>query len=227
MSSDFRSHPKRLLKQMVNDVVPRGAIGPFRILALAVRVAGTVLLLAPAAAAAPPIAGPADDLLGATVDVSFLSSSLSVDFGDVTIGASGAVDDTPYGYVTLSPLQITIGAPSYVTSTFNYGDGEPFTGFIFKYGPGATIDSATIDPASGLTPTGLLDLFPQIGVNLVGEEIAAGQTVIVDVSGTYTAPTPPADASEPGAIALLAAGLSGLAVAGRRRAPMCRRGREA
>ena len=167
-------------------------------------VAGRIAWIAIAAvglglAAAPAQAG----LLGASVDVTFNAPSLNKDYGAVTLNATGTSFDTPYGYVTVSATQLVIAPPSYVTTSFSYGTPTSFVGFIFTYGTGATITGDSFDATNSFTPTGVLNLFPKIGVNLTGETITAGNAVVLDVTGTYTAPP---SVPEPPTFALLATG---------------------
>ncbi len=162
-------------------------------------------------ASAPAQAG----LLGASVDVAFNAPSRNNDYGAVTLNATGTSFDTPYGYVTVSATQILIAPPSYVSGSFSYGAPTSFVGFIFTYGTGATITGDSFDSTNTVTPTGVLNLFPIIGVNLTGDTIAVGQAVVLDVTGTYAAPR---SVPEPSTFVLLAIGAALMLGRFRRRA---------
>ena len=150
-------------------------------------------------------------LVGASVDVQFLGGSLNQDFGSVALGTTPSVFDTTYGYVTVSASQLTIRVPSYITgnATFSYGVTS-FVGFDFIYGTGATVTDASLD-ATSVQPTGLLDLFPQVAVNLSGMTLTTTEAVVLNVTGNFLAPVPPA-VPEPGTFALLLPALVGLVV---------------
>ncbi len=147
------------------------------------------------------------NLIGASVDVQFSSLSLTVDYGSVTLGATPVVFDTTYGYVTVSASQISISVPSYATNTFSYGTGSPFIGFIFTYGAGATVTSDSFDPASAAISVGLLNLYPEVGVNLVDDVLHAGHPVILDMVGTFQGPIP---TPEPNTLAMLLSAFAGV-----------------
>ncbi len=168
-----------------------------------------VLALASLTLAAPARAS----LIGASLDVQFNSPGLTADYGSVILGAVPSVFDTPYAYITVSATQLTIGVPSYDTGTFSFPAGSSFTGFIFSYGNGATVTGDSFDATNGLVPTGLLNLYPLIGVNLTGDVLHSGAPIVLDVTGTYTAP--PA-VPEPASLALLAPALACLGLARRR-----------
>jgi len=141
-------------------------------------------------------------LLGASLDVTFNGGSLTDDFGSVTLTATPTPFDTPYGYITVSAGQLTLGPPSYASS-FSYGAGTGFTGFIFTYGSGATVTDDSFDASSTFTPSGLLNLYPRIGVNFLGETIHTGQAVVLDVTGSFSGPPV---VPEPTTFALLLSG---------------------
>ncbi len=163
-------------------------------------------------------------LIGASLDVQFNSPSLTADYGSVTLGTVPSVFDTPYAYITVSATQLTIGVPSYDTGTFSFPAGSPFIGFIFSYGAGATVTGDSFDATNGLVPTGVLNLFPLIGINLSGDVLQPGAPIVLDVTGTYTAP--PA-VPEPASLALLAPALACLGLARRRAAYPSRSSRAA
>ncbi len=147
------------------------------------------------------------NLIGGSVDVQFSSLSQTVDFGSVTLEATPAVFDTAYGYVTVSASQISISVPSYVTHSFSYGIGSAFIGFIFTYGAGATVTSDSFDPASAAISVGLLNLYPEVGVNLVNDVLHAGQPVLLDMVGTFDGPIP---TPEPNTLAMLLSAFAGV-----------------
>jgi hypothetical protein len=176
-----------------------------RIAWLAVAAVGLGLTTAPAQAG----------LLGASVDVTFNAPSLNDDYGAVTLNATGTSFDTAYGYVTVSATQIIIAPPSYVSTSYSYGTPTSFVGFIFTYGTGATVTGDSFDSTNTVTPAGVLNLFPTIGVNLTGDTIDVGQAVVLDVTGTYAAPP---SVPEPPTFALLATGAAIMLGLFRRRA---------
>ena len=92
---------------------------------------------------------------------------------------------------------------------------DVFTGFAFTFSAGVDITGVSIDPASaadfrpaGVSPLELLTP-TDIIVNLVGENPAVGDQLILDVT---TAVTPPPSVPEPATVTLLAVGLGAMLI---------------
>jgi len=90
---------------------------------------------------------------------------------------------------------------------------DVFTGFAFTFSSGVDIHDISVDPASaadfrpaGVSPLELLTP-TDIIVNLVGENPAVGDQLILDVT---TAVTPPPSVPEPASLALLGVGLAAM-----------------
>jgi hypothetical protein len=174
-----------------------------------------ILCAAPAAEA---------DLIGAqvTLGVYCCTSPTAPDL--VSNVVTGTVPVTfPVGSLTsalgLIEAADTVSADQIIISSAASGTAASgsFNGAVFAFsGLSSPITNVTVDPTSTLVPTSIAFTGASVDVNEAGEFISAGSQVILDVT-TGVVP-PPVSTPEPSTLALIGAGLAGLAVFRRRQA---------